>query len=130
MTERELPLPKPDVIRKPVEPYGAVIQGEALVETIELGDPNKATGGAPYIRIELSRTPEGLWMWSSGFQNTQGGWCYRVGPKWGKFTRTRHDAIAAACREVIDRARNRGLPKAAMNWMVRLCGPAQLEMFQ
>jgi len=125
-----LQMPKPDVIRRPVERDGAVTQAEARIETIELGARNKATDRAPYIRIQISRADDGLWMWSASFQNTWGGWGYRVGPKWGKFATSRHDAIVAACREIVDRSGDRVVPRSAMEWMADLCGPAQLEMFR
>lgn len=122
-------LPVPEIIRRPVEPFGSVIRDDDLVEKIETGREWRSKAGEAWVRIELAQADGGLWMWSSSYWHNTGGASYRVGPKWGKFARSRGDAIAAACRELIER--NSKLPQSALDWMIDLCGarPEQIEMF-
>jgi hypothetical protein len=87
----------PPVVR-PVDPDGAVIQGE-VDETLTW------YGRRPWIRarIELHRHDDGLWMWAIDWRVSGRGAGYRVGPKWGRFAETRADALFWAVRELVGR---------------------------
>ena len=115
-----------EIIRKPVEPYGHVIQDDTQVEVFEFGgSPLKPSGKAAQITIQIAQHTDGLWMWStSGFIRTEYRG-YRLGPKWGKFAKSRQDAIAAARNELAER----GPPTDVMNWLEQMCGPSQMELF-
>lgn len=120
-----------EIIHRPVEPYGHVVQDDCLIERIEYGAHNLigSTKGrkraVPDIEIEIAQHDDGLWMWGTSSMIRGGYRGYRVGPKWGKFARTREDAIAAACNEI--EARNPEPPVLA--WLESLCAPEQLELF-
>jgi hypothetical protein len=97
------PVPAPAIIR-PCDADGAVVRGE-VDETLTLPHPRMAWHSA---RIELHRHDDGLWMWSTSWQDDDGsGATYRVGPKWGKFAATRDDALAHASGELQARARGK-----------------------
>ena len=118
-----------DVMRRPVIPDAEVVRDDDLIESFEFGSrPLKGTAerSAPNITIEIAQHSDGTWMWSTScfWNGCYSG--YRVGPKWGKFTHSREDAITAAVREVF--ARNRGLPPGAEAWLLDLCGASQKQM--
>lgn len=80
-------------VRCPVDPDGPVIQGEPD-ETLRFRHPRLAWDIA---RIELHLHSDGLWMWAT----SGGGGSYKVGPKWGRFARTRDDALYYATQELL-----------------------------
>ncbi len=86
----------PPAIRKPVDPYGPTVDGEAH-ETLCLPHPRNAWNKA---RIELHQHDDGLWMWATQFQLSSWGGGYHVGPKWGKFAETRDAALFHAVQEL------------------------------
>lgn len=116
-----------EIIRKPVDPYGSVIKDDPQVEVFEFGGRRlKPSGKAAQITIEIAPHTDGLWMWSaSGLIRTAYSG-YRIGPKWGKFAKSRRDAITAACNELVER----DPPPEVNNWLERLCGPLQMELFE
>lgn len=88
----------PPIIR-PVDPDGLVIQGEAD-ETFECRPPGWRLA-YPMARIELHKDKSGEWMWSVAYTlGSSQGSSYKVGPKWGKFARTRASALHWACDEL------------------------------
>ncbi|WP_022727266.1 hypothetical protein [Fodinicurvata sediminis] len=93
----------PPAIRRPVEPYGNVVQEESH-ETLRLPHPRIAWGKA---RIELHQHSDGLWMWATNFNLSGWGGGYRVGPKWGKFADTRDAALHHAVQEIKGRVAKR-----------------------
>lgn len=84
---------EPAIIR-PVEPNGEVIPAAAIAEVID----HKGQGFS--AQIQLHPTTGGMWMWSTGYSTPKGGACYQVGPKWGRFARTRQGALEHACEEL------------------------------
>lgn len=115
------------IIRKPVAPDGNVIQDDSLIEILEFGSFKLKFGDGtrPSITIELAQHTDGLWMWSTSIYGSKSGYGYRLGPKWGKFARTRNDAIIAACNELAER--NPG--PEVMKWLESLAGSQQQELF-
>lgn len=86
----------------PVDADGAVVLQPD--ETLCLKHPKLAWDLA---RIELHLDNSlcyqwsGCWMWSASFCTECGnGHSYRVGPKWGKFARSRDDALFYAVQEL------------------------------
>lgn len=116
-----------ETIRRPVDPYGHVLQDDSQIERIEFGAERLKPSGrsVPVVTIEIAQHDDGLWMWSARSMIRTGYSGYRVGPKWGKFARTREDAIAAACNEI--EARNP--PPDMLAWLESLYAPEQLELF-
>jgi hypothetical protein len=109
-----------EIISKPVDPIGHVLQDDEAIERIEYrSDPPNG------IRIEIAQHDDGLWMWSASGTIVGIYKGYRVGPKWGKFARTRDDAIAAACNEI----ESRNPTPSMLMWLESLCAPAQLDLF-
>lgn len=123
-------LRKVEIISRPVEPLGDVIRDDGQIEFFNFGDV-KLIGGVhcPSIRLEVARHHD-LWMWASSVYGRNGGYGYRVGPKWGNFVSSRRDAISAACNEVLERVP--AVPREAVEWMTEICGakPRQMELFQ
>lgn len=115
-----------EVIRRPVELHGHVIQDDAQIEFLEFGGSRlKPSGKVAQITIEIARHTDGLWMWGiSAFIRTEYRG-YRVGPKWGKFAKSRQEAITAACNELMER----DPPVEIRNWLDQMCGPSQMELF-
>lgn len=87
------PALEPVLIKMACDPDGPVCKDEEVVETLNLGDKKVK------LRIELARDGD-LWMFSSAVQTNSGGTSYRVGKKWGKFTKSREDAIHFASEEI------------------------------
>lgn len=116
-----------EIIRTPVEPHGHVIQDDTQIETLTFGSFRLyPSGSTPVVIIEIAQHIDGLWMWSTSMHGSSGGYGYRVGPKWGRFARTRQDAITAACNEIEDRG---NATAEVLAWLDQLCGPQQQELF-
>ena len=91
------------MIRQPVDPHGSVLQGEAQ-ESFRLPHPRYARD---YAMIELHPAASGLWMWGVSLQTDAGFGCgYKVGEKWGRFARSRDDALHYAVEEIKGRLAN------------------------
>lgn len=117
-----------EIIRRPVDPDGHVVQDDSLIETLAFGSmrlKGPSSKIVPNIRIQIAQHIDGLWMWSTSIYLSNQGSTYRVRPKWGRFTRTRQYAITAACNEL---AKNK-LPSDVIAWLEQLCGPEQMELF-
>ena len=119
-----------EIIHKPVDPCGHVLLDDSLIEHIEFGShtlngPSRHKRVVLDITIELAQHRDGLWMWGTSSMIRGGYSGYRVGAKWGKFARTREDALTAASNEI--EARNP--PPAVLAWLDSLCAPDQLELF-
>lgn len=101
-------------IQRPINPHGSVVQHN-INEVLE-----HEYGVA---KIELHQHEDGLWMWSTSFQFKEHGRGYRVGPKWGQFTKTRNDALYWATRELQDQIAKHPEDERAhktANWIGRL----------
>ena len=85
-------------IRMPVDENGPTLQDQPD-EVFTLPEPRMAWPTAE-IELHLSRV-QNLWMWSTSFNVNGRGKTYRVGEKWGKFARTRDDALHYARIELL-----------------------------
>lgn len=83
-------------VKRPVTDALGVIHGD-VDETLRLEHPRMAWDRA---RIELHRHVDGLWIWSVSFHADGGGSGYRIGPKWGRFAKSRDDALHWAVDEL------------------------------
>lgn len=93
----EAMLPAPTAITRPVEPFGRVTPLEDIMETVRLPHPKMVWASA---EIQLHQHTDGLWMWGTSAQGFGEGYGYQVGPKWGKFARSRGDALWLAADEI------------------------------
>ncbi len=91
-----LDLMRPAPIVRPVDPDGPVVQDP--LETHEV------RAGWRWAEVQLHQTDDGLWMWGASLNVTNGGFVYRVGPKWGRFATRRADAVEFALAELTERA--------------------------
>lgn len=90
--------PPPALMIEPVDANGPVIQGDPQ-EYLFLPRHGNA---CPLAEIELHQHTDGRWMWSASYGLLNGsGRSYKVGPKWGRFAATRHDALRAAVDELV-----------------------------
>lgn len=88
----------PPVVRR-IEPDGTVVQGE--VDTVHRFQPDPRKR---WFHAEIELHPhDGLWMWSTTYSIGGCGGGYRVGPKWGRFARTKIDALHWAVEEMAER---------------------------
>ncbi len=104
-----------------VDPDGPVVQGQ-VDEVLALKNP-KLPNGVPTAKIELHQHSDGKWMWStSAHLSNDGGYGYRVGPKWGKFAGCRDDALHWARKELTNRLKNKDHhdAKKALAWAAKL----------
>ncbi len=83
-------------VRRPIDPYGPVVQGD-VHEHLFLPHPRLAWNRAD---IKLHRHTDGLWMWSTSVNCDESGRGYQVGPKWGNFAESRDDALYYAVQEI------------------------------
>lgn len=110
--------PPPTPIAGSVDPNGHVIPSQEVQERIILRHPKMAWHSA---EIELHQHIDGLWMWSGSACSCDGGFSYGVGPKWGKFARTRRDALWLAADEIENRLNRRNEPSKEHQRIVRWC---------
>lgn len=87
-------LMRPRPVLEPVDGDGPVVQGECHV-TLRFPHPKLAWDLAA---IQLHQHTDGRWMW--GVMHGSGG--YKVGPKWGRFAATQHEAKQFGALELID----------------------------
>ena len=83
---------------KPVHIHGEVCTDDEIYDTVTIGDHRYG------LRIELAQHA-GQWMWGTCFHTPTSGSGYRVGPKWGRFAGSIHDATIKAVEEIRERAR-------------------------
>lgn len=81
----------------PCDPNGPTCSDNEIVEAIKLTDKRVT------VRIELARYGE-FWMFSTSLDHPNGGYCYRVGSKWGVWARSRDDAMFFAIHELLKHA--------------------------
>ncbi len=87
-----------DLMREPMVVRPVDIDGQVVIEPRE-----RLTFGVTGTRmaaIELHPSTDGSWMWSTSFGIPGAGRGYRVGEKWGRFARTRDDALHYAVEEM------------------------------
>ncbi len=87
----------PVLQRKPVEPSGHICTDDEVNERIIL------RGRRVSLEIELARDGP-HWIFSTSFHGPTGGYCYRVGRKWGKSADSRADALHFARKEIMIRS--------------------------
>lgn len=88
---------EPDLRIAPVQPNGLVCSKAEIDELIVL------RGRRVSLEIELARDGP-RWIFSTSFHGPTGGYCYRVGRKWGKSADSRADALHFARKEIMTRA--------------------------
>jgi len=113
-------LHEPPILR-PVVSDGSVVRDEPD-EVHRLPHPRMAWD---YAVIELHQAGNGLWMWSvSHCDDCGNGGGYRVGEKWGRFARSRDDALYYAIEELRDKVARRRRPckshRRILDWAERL----------
>ena len=99
-------MPLPDARHAPVpvtraDPHGAVIPAGDVDEVLRLPMQRRA-GHQARIELHHDRARD-LWMWAIWYDIEERGGGHRVGPKWGKFARTRADALHCAITELLER---------------------------
>lgn len=94
-------MPAPVGIIRPVDPNGPVTPLGNIQETLRLPHPKMVWDTAS---IELHPHENGEWMWATSVCTGSEGYSYQVGPKWGKFARSRSDALWLAADEIERRA--------------------------
>lgn len=90
-----LDLMREPMIVRPVDPDGPTVKAD---EVLEWGKP---WSGFRYARIELHQHDDGLWMWARSFELAERAATYRVGPKWGRFAKSRADALHYAIEDLL-----------------------------
>lgn len=103
MQQGDLFAAAPRIMTQPIEPYGDVIRDDSLIEFFRWGRRGTKQGGNhDQVCLEAAQHTDGRWMWAIHINAGSWGQGYRVGAKWGRFTATRAEAIAAACDEAME----------------------------
>jgi hypothetical protein len=87
----------PELHQRPVQPDGQICTDAEIDETIVLRGRR--------IKLEIQLARDGPhWLFSTIFRGPAGGYGYRVGRKWGKYTGSRADALHYARQEITTQA--------------------------
>ena len=87
----------PALHSRPVQADGTVCTEDEIDERIIL------RGRRVRLEIELARDGP-RWIFSTSFSGPTGGYCYRVGRRWGQSADSRADALHFAQNEIMMRA--------------------------
>lgn len=96
--------PDPVAIVRGCDPDCPLTPNDEVMERLVLNHPKMAFDRA---EIQLHQHTDGLWMWATAAHGTNGGYGYNVGPKWGRFAKTRDEALWLAADEIEKRIREK-----------------------